>query len=251
MLKNKLVEITDEKNMALEKTKQDLQKVKSINKNLTENLDLANQTILEIKAINNAVEDENDKLISEVKQLKDEITILSFKQERLSKDYQSKVEMFENNLEAKENDMTQAKQEFHMTSTAHQESSDENVKVKSKDCHLKAKIIDGKKQTLPDKKIAEKKTKNIKCSICNATYAHSPSLNRHIKMVHEEKKKEFKCSICNATFGRKDFLTSHIAAVHEHKKPFKCAVCNVSFSTKAIMKIHHGRRHIASDVKKN
>ena len=136
MLKNKLVEMTDEKNMVLEKTKQDLQKVKSINKNLTENLDLANQTILEIKAINNAVEDENDKLISEVKQLKDEITILSFKQERLSKDYQSKVEMFENNLEAKENDMTQSKQEFHMTSTAHQESSDGNVKVKSSDSEM-------------------------------------------------------------------------------------------------------------------
>ena len=81
------------KSKELNKTEQDLQEVKSINRMLTEKMDLAKQSVLEINAFNNAIEDRNDKLISDVQKLKDEITVLSNKEEELSKDYQSKLKM--------------------------------------------------------------------------------------------------------------------------------------------------------------
>ena len=89
-------------------TKKKLQEAMTINKNLSEKLDLANQTILEIKSMNNAIENENGKLICEVQKLKDEITILNFQQGELSKEHQSKVRLLENNSEAKANDLTQS-----------------------------------------------------------------------------------------------------------------------------------------------
>ena len=68
-------EMTEE----LTKTKQEFQEVKSMNKNLSEQLNLANRSIIEIK--NNDVYEKNDKLIAQVQKLKDETIILSFKHE--------------------------------------------------------------------------------------------------------------------------------------------------------------------------
>ena len=120
MLKKKIVEISDKKKMALSlnaklmcgivkthetnlevkskelsKTKQELQEAKAMNKNLTEQLNLANNSIIEIKTINNAISEENDKLICKV-QKRDETTILGFKQKELSESHEMTVKELEN-----------------------------------------------------------------------------------------------------------------------------------------------------------
>ena len=75
-------------------------------------------------------------------------------------------------------------------------------------------VHDGKK---PQRN--RKRTKGVKCDICEGTFECHSHLNRHIASVHEGMKL-FKCELCDFTSTTKGYLNKHIAKIHEKKKPF-------------------------------
>ena len=60
----------EKKSNELTRTKQELEEATSLNKNLTEQLNLCNKSISEVKRINNALYIENDNLISKAQKLR-------------------------------------------------------------------------------------------------------------------------------------------------------------------------------------
>ena len=89
--------------------KKELKEPKSIY-NLNQKLDLANQSFEEMKTINNAIEDENSYLVSEIQNLMDEIT--NFKQREISMEHQNEVRSPEKDLEYMPSDFCQSEKRF-------------------------------------------------------------------------------------------------------------------------------------------
>ena len=58
--------------------------------------------------------------------------------------------------------------------------------------------------------------KPLNCSICDASFAQSGNLNKHIKSIHEGQ--TLKCFICDASFTQGGSLKKHIATLHERQK---------------------------------
>ena len=67
------------------------------------------------------------------------------------------------------------------------------------------------------------KIKPYRCSDCDQSFGHKPSLRMHIENVHQNIK--VKCDFCDISFS-KGGLNSHIKHVHEKVKDKKCHLCD-------------------------
>ena len=88
------------------------------------------------------------------------------------------------------------------------------------------------------------------CDICNASFADSCGVKRHIAQVHE-KKRPYSCHICSLTFLREGDKNRHIAQVHEGKKPHVCNICAKCFSRKSHLNVHALVHEKSKDVQKS
>ena len=68
-------------------------------------------------------------------------------------------------------------------------------------------------------------------------YIHEGPTNNDVK------KEQHICTFCEAIFARSYELKRHVDSVHENKRPYKCPECDQSFKVKHHLKRHFGRAH--------
>ena len=58
-----------------------------------------------------------------------------------------------------------------------------------------------------------KDKKKFVCPTCGQKFSQSPTLKKHILLIHE-KRKDLKCETCSRAFALKGDLKKHIMAIH-------------------------------------
>ena len=67
-------------------------------------------------------------------------------------------------------------------------------------------------------------------------------LKHHIKGVHLKKKTfNIQCSKCKASFTKKEYLQKHIQKFHQEIKTYKCDKCELKFENKFHLMFHKNR----------
>ncbi|XP_050391984.1 zinc finger protein 236 [Patella vulgata] len=91
--------------------------------------------------------------------------------------------------------------------------------------------------------------KPYKCDVCNKSFLHKGSLQRHTPLHTGEKL--FACSVCCKSFTRNSILQDHMR-IHTGQRQFKCDVCSKSFydinGLKRHKRIHTGVKPYKCDV---
>ena len=79
-------------------------------------------------------------------------------------------------------------------------------------------------------KISSKKsTHTYKCQICEKTFNHKGTFDRHVKTVHLEEK-NYKCEECHKQFSSNWLLKRHNNDVHKRLKKFGCPECPENYA---------------------
>ena len=107
--------------------------------------------------------------------------------------------------------------------------------------HSKNILVHDKHGNLLTEGQQKDETSNI-CKICNATFADSYGVKRHIIQVHEKPKSHL-CEVCSKSFTRPSDLRVHKETVHEGKKQHVCDFCSKSFSRKNHLNVHIAAVH--------
>ena len=88
------------------------------------------------------------------------------------------------------------------------------------------------------------KKKDFECTTCHVGFTNNSNLKRHVSYVHEDgKPKRHSCPKCGKSFRTKEYVKEHVEVVHEGKKPFKCDYCDVCFGRKSDRKSHVTFKH--------
>ena len=104
------------------------------------------------------------------------------------------------------------------------------------------------------KKLINKCSWIIKCTICLGGFSSIPSISRHLAVTHGEKSKSqdlrnynsvilaHGCNLCEAKFEKKWEYMDHTRSVHKGKR-FKCGPCNTVFESNSNYKKHNEILH--------
>ncbi|KJP86623.1 hypothetical protein AK88_03727 [Plasmodium fragile] len=70
------------------------------------------------------------------------------------------------------------------------------------------------------------------CNICNAVFANSKLMHRHVMSVHSDER-PFECDICLKRYKRADHLKLHRIRhdLNKEEKKFQCSICQMFFKT--------------------
>lgn len=85
---------------------------------------------------------------------------------------------------------------------------------------------------------------SITCSNCNRTFTNKYNLWRHEINIHQPRQKNnIRCRLCQKTFARHDSLQRHLK-FHRGERRHICNICHKTFVTSACLKRHlHIHRH--------
>ncbi|KAK6628263.1 hypothetical protein RUM43_002075 [Polyplax serrata] len=123
----------------------------------------------------------------------------------------------------------------------------EETKQKSQKGGKKCQDEEGVSES--DKRKKTKEDKDVKCPICEKTFAYLCILKDH--MVQHTGAKPYLCSVCGKSFGHTASLTNHMKT-HYSDKPHKCDRCELSFHRRAHlvlhMRTHTGEKPYVCDV---
>ncbi|KAK6185915.1 hypothetical protein SNE40_008050 [Patella caerulea] len=85
-----------------------------------------------------------------------------------------------------------------------------------------------------------KKSINLKCDLCSATFSKTGNYHRHRKIhtiATEGEDCRFACSQCDRKFLQKCDLKRHML-IHMKKEPFRCEVCDKGYIRQSDLKVH-------------
>ena len=87
---------------------------------------------------------------------------------------------------------------------------------------------------------SSKRSIQIKCDICEKTFNHKGTFDRHLKTVHLEEK-NYKCEECQKHFSSNWHLKRHKNDVHTQRMKYSCPECPEYFSQLENLKRHQKR----------
>ncbi|ELU15934.1 hypothetical protein CAPTEDRAFT_64318, partial [Capitella teleta] len=84
---------------------------------------------------------------------------------------------------------------------------------------------------------------NLRCSICQKTFANLSNHRRHYVSIHCPAKMSFSCVVCGRNYSRKDVLMSHMKKCHypNISASKSCPICGVRLHSSGL------RRHLDSN----
>ncbi|XP_037958208.1 transcription factor hamlet [Teleopsis dalmanni] len=87
---------------------------------------------------------------------------------------------------------------------------------------------------------------DIRCEVCDKTFADIELLDDHLVAVHHFRKNEFSCELCAKLYCHRPLLLKHRALDHNDVRKYPCENCTKVFCDPSNLQRHIRNRHIGA-----